>query len=339
MKPFAARIPSSAARRRARRTLCQLALAGAALAACGSVAASEAWPDRPVRLIAPFSPGAATDQVTRVLAQQLSDQLDTSFVVENRTGAAGRIAADAVVKAAADGYTALFGEPGGLVVAPAVYTATTTFDTERDLIPVAQVVSMPMVVVAHPSLGVSNLAELKAAATRGHLNYGTNGTGSVQHLTMETLADQLEVPLTHIPYRGGANAITDLVAGQIQLSLLTIPTVEAYIKSGQVVPLAVLDAERSPVLPHTATAREQGLEGLDVPIWCGFFLPAGTPPAIVERFSAELGKALQDPQIQDRLAKAGNTVTYRNHDAFQRWVADDVARWRAIVQNTGVQLD
>jgi len=339
MNSFAIRFPSSEPRRRALRALGRLALAGAAVAACAPAVASDAWPDRPVRLIAPFSPGAATDQVTRVLAQQLADQLDASFVVENRTGAAGRIAADTVVKAAPDGYTALFGEPGGLVVAPAVYTATTTFDTQRDLIPVAQVVAMPMVVVAHPSLGVSNLAELKAAAGRGDLNYGTNGTGSVQHLTMETLAGQLDVPLTHIPYRGGANAITDLVAGQIQLSLLTIPTVEAYIKSGQVVPLAVLDAERSPVLPTVATAHEQGLDGLDVPIWCGFFLPAGTPAAIVERFSAELGKALQDPQITDRLARTGNTVTYRNHDDFQRWVEDDVARWRGIVENTGVKLD
>lgn len=326
---------------RSRRRALQLSGAGmlaAAWAGPAAAAAPGAWPDRPVRFIAPFSPGAATDQVTRLLAQALAERMGTQFVVENRTGAAGRIAAEAVIKAEPDGYTALFGEPGGLVVAPAV-SRTRSFDTLRDLVPVAQVVSMPMVVVAHPSLGVTNLAELKAIAAKGDLNYGTNGTGSVQHLTMETLAGQLGVPLTHVPYRGGANALTDLVAGQIQLSLLTIPTVEPYIKSGQVVPLAVLDGERSPLLPAVATAREQGLSGLDVPIWCGFFLPAGTPQAVVERLSAELGAVLQDPAVRQRLVGIGNTVAYKNSAEFGRWVADDIARWQAIVTETGVRVD
>ena len=153
------------------------------------------------------------------------------------------------------------------------------------------------------------------------------------------LASRLGVKMTHIPYRGGANALTDLVAGQIQLSLLTVPTAAVYIKSGKIVPIAVLDAQRSPLLPDVPTAGEQGVSGLDVPIWCGFFLPANTPAPIVARLSGEIRKALEAPEVRDRLIEAGNAVTYRDSDAFRRVVSTDGARWKEVVGSTGIQVD
>ncbi|GAA5232655.1 tripartite tricarboxylate transporter substrate binding protein [Verticiella sediminum] len=320
--------------------VCRAAAGALALSVAGLAAAqsTDAWPQRPLQVVAPFSPGAATDQITRTVAQKLADNLGVAVVVENRTGAAGRIAAEAVIKSAPDGYTVLFGEPGGLAVAPAVYEST-SFETLRDLIPVAQAAAMPMVLVAHPSLGVRNLDELVKAAKARELDYGTNGTGSVQHLTVETLNSRLGLKMQHIPYRGGANVLTDLVAGQIQLSLLTVPTAASYIQAGQIVPLAVLDTQRSAALPDVPTAGEQGVSGMDLPIWGGFFVPAGTPHAIVAKLSAEIEKALQDPSVRERLTAGGNAVVYRGPADFRALVAQDVARWPQVVKEAGVKAD
>mgnify|MGYP001374550091 CR=1 FL=1 len=312
-----------------------LGLAGMAPAAASD---AQTWPERPVKVVAPFSPGAATDQITRTVAQKLSENLGAQFVVENRTGAAGRIAAEAVIKSEPDGYTILFGEPGGLAVAPAVYRST-SFNTLRDLVPVAQAAALPMVLVSYPGLKVRNLDELAQAARAQPLNYGTNGAGSVQHLTTEILSSRLGIEMQHIPYRGGANVLTDLVAGQIQLSLLTVPSAAGYIQAGQIVPLAVLDTQRSPLLPDVPTAAEQGVEGMDLPIWGGFFVPAGTPAPIVARLSAEIGKALQDPGVRERLTAAGNAVVYRDSAEFREVVAADVALWPKVVEQTGIQVD
>ena len=322
---------------RARR-LFGAAMAFSLLALTLAPAAAQEWPSRPIRLIAPFSPGAATDFVSRALAQKLSEQLGQPVVVDNKPGASGTIAVELATKAAPDGYTILFGEPGGIAAAPAV-SRTQAFDSLRDLIPVAQAVSMPMVVVAHPSLGAKDLRELAVIGRTRTLDYGTNGIGSVQHLTMEFLAPKLGIKMVHIPYKGGALAINDLIAGQIPLSLLTVPTAAPHIKAGKIVALGVLDARRSPLLPDLATATEQGLGDASVPIWGGFFVPARTPRAIADRLSAEIQKALTGPELRQKLAGAGNDVLFRDSAAFSDLVQRDVKQWQAVVKASGITPD
>ncbi|MBY4596888.1 tripartite tricarboxylate transporter substrate binding protein [Ottowia caeni] len=319
-----------------RRTLIQLLSATAATAALPALA--NTWPERTVRIIAPFTPGAATDFVSRALAQKLSELLGQSVVVENRPGAAGTIAAEAVAKAASDGYTILFGEPGGVAVAPAVM-GNLRFDAARDLTPVAQAVSLPMIVLAHPSVEANDLQSLGKLARRKSMDYATNGTGSVQHLTMELLASKLGIKMVHVPYRGGSLAINDLIAGQVPLSMLTVPTAATYIKSGKVKALGILDSRRSPLLPDVATGQEQGIEDASLPIWGGLFAPSQTPKAIVQRLSEAMQTALKDPGLRQRLEEAGNDVVFRNPAEFGAVVKSDSDRWRKLVASAGIKLE
>lgn len=333
-RPTASRHTPLASRRQ---LLGWLGAGAAATAWPGQVLAAD-WPTRPLRILAPFTPGAATDFVSRALAQTLAAQLGQPVVIENRPGASGTIAVEAATKAPADGYTLLFGEPGGVAVAPAV-NRNLRFDALRDLTPVAQAVSMPMIVLAHPSLGVTDLPGLAARAQGGNLNYATNGTGSVQHLSMELLASRLGVRMVHVPYRGGSLAINDLIAGQVPLSLLTVPTAATYVKAGKVVALGVLDSKRSPLLPDVPTAQEQGIKDASVPIWGGLFAPAQTPEPVVARLSAEVRKALADPALRQRLEEAGNDVVYRDTGEFRALVRRDAEDWRTLVSSANIRLD
>ncbi|WP_423460690.1 Bug family tripartite tricarboxylate transporter substrate binding protein [Ottowia sp. VDI28] len=320
-----------------RRKLIQMVCASAATAAAAPAWAN-GWPDRTIRLIAPFTPGAATDFVSRALAQKLSDQLAQPVIVENRPGAAGTIAAEAVAKAQPDGYTFLFGEPGGLTVAPAV-TRHLRFNALRDLTPVAQAVSLPMIVLAHPSVEADSLQALASLARRKSLDYATNGTGSVQHLSMELLASRLGIKMTHVPYRGGSLAINDLIAGQVPLSLLTVPTAATYIKSGKVKALGILDSQRAPLLPDVPTAQEQGVKDASVPIWGGLFAPSQTEKTIIQRMSESIRLALGDPALRQRLEDAGNDVVFRPSAEFSAIVTADTEKWRKLVASTGIKID
>lgn len=319
-----------------RRTFMHLLSASAVTAALPAWA--NTWPERTIRIVAPFTPGAATDFVSRALAQKLSDLLGQPVVVENRPGAAGTIAAEALAKANPDGYTVLFGEPGGLTVAPAVM-GNLRFDPMRDLAPIAQAVSLPMIVLAHPSVEATDLQGLAALARRKSLDYATNGTGSIQHLTMELLASRLGIEMVHVPYRGGSLAINDLIAGQVPLSMLTVPTAATYIKSGKVKALGILDSRRSPLLPDVPTAQEQGVQDASVPIWGGLFAPSQTPAAVLQRLSEATQAALKDPALRQRLEEAGNDVVFRDPAEFGAVVKADAEKWRKLVASAGIRIE
>lgn len=318
-----------------------LALASMALALPFAAAAAHAqgYPVRAIKLICPYPPGGATDIIARSIAQRLSEQLSRPVVVENKAGAGGTIGAAEGARAAPDGYTIFIGEPGGLSIAAATVKGL-AYDPMRDFAPIAQVVSVPMALVAHPSINAKNLAELAAhaKATKLTLNYGSPGTGTVQHLTMERLRIASGLPFAHIPYKGGAPAMNDLLGGQIPLLMVTLPTVAAHLKSGKLVAMGVLTRERHPLYPHVPTIGEAGYAGFDIGIWQGILAPAGTPRDIVERLHGELKQAMAAKEVRERLEGVGADVIVTTPEAFGALIRDDVARWKKVVQDAGIAL-
>ena len=307
---------------------------------CASPAHAQGYPARPIRLICPFAPGGATDMIARSIAQRLTEQLGRAVIVENKSGGGGTIGAAEAARAPADGYTILIGEPGGLSIA-VVTQKGLSYDPVRDFAAIAQVVSVPMALVGHPSIGANSLTELLAGAKSRTtpLNYGSPGNGTVQLLTMEQLRLASGLSLAHIPYKGGGPALNDLLGGQIPLLMVTLPTVSAHIKAGKLVPLAVLLRTRHALYPSVPTALEAGLNGFDVGIWQGILAPTGTSREIVDRLNTELRAAMASKEVKERLEGIGADVIVGSADQFASLIREDVARWRKVVADAGVVLN
>jgi tripartite-type tricarboxylate transporter receptor subunit TctC len=320
-----------------RRRLVQLALT-ALCAGSGMVHAQASYPDRPLRILLGFAPGAITDTLARTVGAQLARSMGQPVVVENRAGAGGTLAAEAVAKAPADGYTLLLGEAGSLSINPLLMTRI-PYDVERDFAPVTQVVNLPLVLVTHPGTRMQRPADLVAFSQEGKaLNYGSAGQGTIQHLSVELFRGASRLPLTHVPYRGGAPALTDLLGGQIPLLVATVPTVAAQVKAGKAVPLVIMGRNRSPVLPEVPTLAEAGFGTLEMGNpWQGFFVPAGTPPAIINRLDAEIRKALEVPEVREKLLGAGAEIVMRSPEEFRQTLRTERDIWRRAIQLGGVK--
>ena len=310
----------------------------AILLLAASAAHAQGWPSKPVRWIVPYPPGGSTDIATRPLAERVGQALGGhSGIVENRAGAGGNIGFDAAARSAADGYTLLVA-PDALASNPHLYKIA--WDPFRDFVPVIQLARQPVVLAVHPSLGVSSVAELVAAAKhKPGLGFATSGAGSQQHMAAEWFAKLAGIQLTHVPYRGGGQAITDLVGGQIQIGSLGSSPLIPHYKAGKLMLIAQSTATRAPSLPEVPTYEEAGYKGLVIEQWLGVFAPAGTPPESVARFNAEIGKALGEPGIRERYAQAALEPVGGSADNLARLLRSDYDKYARLIRELNIKLE
>src|SRR5262245_2813570 len=277
------------------------------VAALGASAHAQTWPTKPVRAVVAYPAGAGLDFVTRTVAQRLAEVLKQPIVVENRTGASGTIGADAVAKSAPDGYTFLVASPAEVLVGP-IAGQKIAYNPERDLVPVTLIGETPLVIVAHPSLPAKTIEEFIAVAKTepGKHSYATPGGGSTMHFAGESLKAIAGIELLHIPYRGAAPAVTDLLGGQVRVGIVGMPPTVAHAKSGKLRILAVTSRNRSATMPDVpAVAELQGFAGYRFTNWMGVYVPAKTPPAIIERLAVEIGQIVREPETRAKLLSGG----------------------------------
>lgn len=305
------------------------------------LAVAQPYPNKPVRLVLGYAAGGAMDMSARVIAPILSEQLGQPVVVENRTGGAGNIAAEAVARSTPDGYTILF-YADAYTIAPSLFNRL-PFDPVTDFIPITQMISGAHILVGHPSVPANTLQELIAYVKQnpGKLAYGSPGNGTPQHLAAElfkSIAGGLQI--THVPYKGGGQAIGDVVGGQIPLASLGLPPTVGHIKAGRLKAFAVTSKVRQRLLPDTPTFAEAGIAGFETVQWWGPALPAGTPEPVVRKVYDEFVKALRNPALVERYNKAGLEVTpSASPDAFTGFIKAEIARWAPVVKASGAKVD
>jgi len=313
-------------------------LAVLALAQAGTLGAQN-YPVRPVRIVVGFPPGGTSDILARAIAARLSDPLGQPVVVENRTGAGGNIGAESVARAAPDGYTLLMGTTSQ-AISQSLYKKL-NYDLLKDFAPVTQAVNYSNLLVVHPSAGVSSVGELLvlARAKPGVLNYGTAGNGTPPHMTGELFKSYTGVNIQHVPYKGGAPAIVDLVAGQIPVMFDNVPPLLPHVRSGRIRALANTSLTRLSVLPDVPTLDETGLKGFDAVGWNGLLAPAGTPREVVARLHTEVARILRTPDVRDQLTAQGAEIVANSPDEFAAWIRNEVKKWAGVVRDSGAKLD
>src|SRR5688572_31041325 len=316
----------------------RILLASTALIMAGLVSA-QSYPARQVRIVVPFPPGGTSDILARTIGARLSAPLGQPVVVENRPGAGGNIAADHVAKSAPDGYTLIMGT-SSLAISQSLY-AKLTYDLIRDFAPITQAVNYANLLVVHPSAGVSTTAELLALARAkpGFLSYGTAGNGTPPHMTGELFKSYTGVNILHIPYKGGAPAIADLLAGQIPMMFDNVPPLLPHVRGGRIKALAVTSLARIGVLPDVPTLHELGLKNFDAVGWNGLLAPAGTPREIVARLNAEVVRVLRIAEVRDQLTSQGADIVGNSPEAFAEWIRAEVKRWAEVVRVSGAKVD
>jgi tripartite-type tricarboxylate transporter receptor subunit TctC len=309
------------------------------LPAAGAVRAQEAWPSRPVRMLVPFAAGGSTDIAGRIMAQNLSARLDQQVVVENRPGAGTNLAADFVAKSRPDGYTLLFGA-AAMSTNPSLLPSM-PYDLFRDLDPIVVVSRTALVLLVHPSLPAHSVAELLALARSrpDGLAYATGGNGTIPHLTGELIRFMADAKLTHVPYRGQATAMPDVLSGRVPVLLEATPPLLPLIRSGELRALAVMEPERLPHIPDVPTLIESGFPGVATAAWNALFAPAGTPPAILARLNREANAILADPAVRARFLELGATPVGGTPAEMTAFLRAEVARWAEVVRRSGARAD
>jgi tripartite-type tricarboxylate transporter receptor subunit TctC len=328
-----------------RRALACAALLGALLAAAPLAAVrAQQYPAKPIRFIVPFPPGGGTDTNSRALTQKIAKNTGWTFVLDNKPGAGGNIGADQAAKAPPDGYTLVMGQTSNLAINPFLY-ARPPFDAVRDFAPVALVSSVPLVIVVGarrkdvpPISSIEDLIE-RAKANPGVVTFASPGNGTVGHLAGELIARIAGVKLVHVPYKGAAPALTDLISGQVDLYLSTPQAAVGQIKGGTVHALAVTSHQRVATLPQVPTLAESGLGAAEVASWYGVLAPAGTPEPILARLNAEVVKALQAPEVRESLAGEGGEVLGGTPAQFAAFLKSEQAKWSKVVKEAGVKVD
>jgi tripartite-type tricarboxylate transporter receptor subunit TctC len=314
----------------------------AALALCVSTAAqSQAFPSKPIRLITLTPPGGALDILARTLAQKLNEQMGQPVLVENRTGAGGNIGVEAVARSAPDGYTIGMNTSSTHGINPSLYGPRMPFDAVRDFAPITLAAELKNVVVVNPSVPASNIQELikYAKASPGRISFGSAGSGTSQHLAGELFKMKTGTDMTHIPYKGAAPAVVDLVSGQIQLMFVSIPDALPHIKAGKLRAIGVTSRDRSAALPDQIPVAQQGIPDFDVRAWFGVIAPAGTPRPIVGRYNAEIVKILAQHDVRGKLASIGLDPVTMTPEQFAAFIVDEIAKWAPVVKASGAKAD
>ncbi|WP_233235600.1 tripartite tricarboxylate transporter substrate binding protein [Bordetella sp. LUAb4] len=316
--------------------------AGRSSTAAQSMAAPSAgsFPDHPIRLIVPFSPGGGNDNVARTVGRRLGEILGQPIVVENRAGAGGTVGAETVARAPADGYTLFLGGVGSHAINPNL-RKNLPYDAIKDFAPITLLAQAPMVLVAQPSLHIRTVPELIALARKepGKLDYASNGNGSSSHLAAVMFATEAKVSLTHVPYKGLAPALTDLLSGQVPLMFSSVVAILPHIKDGSLVPLGVTGTHELATLPGVPTIASQGLSGYETSSWYGILAPAGTPQGIVMKLNAALNEALQDPKIRESLASDGAEPAGGTPAQFAAHIQREKDRLGAAIRESGLQME
>ena len=312
----------------------------AALMSAAPAIHAQAYPDKPVTLIVGFPPGGGVDIVARQLAETLSDSLGQRVVVENRAGAAGNIAMEYVARAKPDGYTLLMGNLGMLTANPVLYPKL-SFDASKDFAPVARVVVTPLLAAVPVSLPAQNVQQLiaMAKAKPNEMSFGSGGNGNINHLAGELLKLQTGTQIKHVPYKGSAQALTDLMGGHIQLVIDGFNVVQPSVASGKARAIAVTGDTRSPAMPDVPTMKEVGLGDLVIYGWQGVLAPAGTPPTIIEKLTQEVARALANPALKARLSGQGTEPSYLNPAQFRSYITGEQARWANVISSAKITLD
>jgi tripartite-type tricarboxylate transporter receptor subunit TctC len=300
--------------------------------------AAQTYPQKPVRIIAGFVPGGGSDFIARLVAQKITEPLGRTVIVENRPGAGGAIATEYVAKSPADGYTLLLTSAGPNGILPAM-SAKIPYDPLKDFEAITQVVSMPFLMAVHPALPVKNIKELIALARArpGQLNFGSAGHGSTNHLVSEMLKHAANINLTHVPYKGVAAAMTDVISGQIQIMSGDLLTILPQAKNGRLRAIAVTSGKRSPLVPQIPTIAESGVPGYDTSGWFGMVAPAATPRAIIERLNHEMVKGINTPDARERLSAMGGDVVASSIADFSAFMRADNAKWAKVVTAAGLR--
>jgi tripartite-type tricarboxylate transporter receptor subunit TctC len=309
-----------------------LVLAGAA--------AAQGYPNRPIRIVAPSTPGDAPDVIARMVADKLSVALGTQVIVDNRPGAGGVVGSEFVAKAAPDGYTLIMGNAGSHGINAAVY-AKLPYDIQRDFAPVSQVAVAPNIFVVNPGIPATTIAEFiaYAKARPGQLGYASGGNGSSSHMSMELFKSMTGVDLIHVPYKGSSPALTDVVAGQDAVMSVNMPPAVPLVKAGKLRALAVTTSTRSPLMPEVPTIAESGLPGYETVAWFGVLAPAGTPKEIIDRLSAEIARIARSPEMRERLTSLGAEPVGSTPEQFAAIIARDIAKWTALSKSVGIKID
>ena len=309
------------------------------MAAVDGHAQTATYPDRPVKMFVGFAAGGGTDVAARILAQKLTEALGQTVVVENRPGASGMIAAEAVAKSAADGYTLMMGSQTTLAVAPALYRKFSV-DAAKDFVGVAMAGVSPLVLVVHPSVPVQSVRDLIALAKAkpGTINFGSGGLGTTPHMAGELFSIQAGVKMVHVAYRGEAPAINDLLGGQLHLIFANLSAVIGNVKAGSLRALAVTSAQRAATAPETPTIAEVALPGFDAATWFALVAPAGTGREIVLRLNAEVTRLVAQPETQKRFADLGMTIGPGSPDALDAYIKSEIGKWSQVIREADVRV-
>lgn len=300
---------------------------------------AQTYPNKPIKMVVGYAPGGAVDIVGRSIAQTISGNLGQPIVVENKPGAGTNIAVKFVIDSPPDGYTLLMAA-NALAANMALYQPA-PFDAEKELTPVSLVGRVPVVLAVNATSQVNNLKQLMAHAKQnpGQWNYGTPGNGSTPHMAVEFFEKAAKVSFKHIPYRGGTQAITDVIGGQLDMVAVNALEVSPHVKSGKLKVIAVLSAKRSPIFPEVATIAESGFPGFEASVWYGVVAPAGTPRPIIDRLHAEIQKALSTQEIKDRMASVGGEVNPGTVEMFRKLIHDERVRYEKLVREANIKPD
>ena len=301
---------------------------------------TDSWPNKPIRTIVPFPAGGGTDIVARDVTQKMTTTTKWTFVIDNKPGSGGNLGIDTAAKAAADGYNLVIGQTSNLAINPSLYSKL-PYDPVKDLTPIGLIGNAPLVLVVGTNSPYKTLADVVKAAKAqpGFINYATSGNGTVAHLATELFQREAGIKLTHIPYKGASQGITDVISGQVQLYISSVPTLLGHIKNGKLRALAVTAAKRTDDLPLIPTVAESGYKGFEAVTWFGLLGPAKLPTAVVSTANAELNKALNSPDLRKKLEDQGLNVTPTTSDEFGKLIKTDMAKWAPVVKDSGAKVD
>ncbi len=312
----------------------------ATLLVASAAHAQQNYPTRPVRWVVPFAPGGPTDIMSRAIGEKLGQRLGQQFVVDNRGGAGGGIGAEIVARAPADGYTIMIGHVGTHAINLALY-AKVPYDPIRDFTPISLLATLPLALVVHPSVPANNVKDLIALAQRrpGELNFASAGNGGPTHLTSEVLKSMTKVNIVHVPFKGNAQALTELISGRVQMMFSNLLTAMPHVRAGKLRAIAISTAKRSPQAPDLPTVAESGVPGFDVTPWYGALGPAALPRAITTRLNAEVADIIKASDMRERFVAQGVDLASSTPEQFAALIKAEVPRWRKIVQDSGAKVD